>query len=384
MNKNKNENKQKYIEDTEFFTIWIYLNGKRILGKDNLDFYDLLGIEKDGIMGSIVLFYKLKELNIKDIQGIVFDNEIFDRFGSTELQKMLDVMQEYNLIDINKSLNLIIDNKFSFYDILRVAKKFPNILNYFSFDSNLSKDTKNIIQNYIKKYIEDYMADELSIDDKNYWLYEQQKKTTIRALLLQQEKYGNDFIIEYPKQNRYGRSQINNEYLFIHTLCALENLGYLNIEKIWINQYSEGDKHRFYKVKIHLSQKISEEKEKASNINTKNREKIISNIIINKKLNKLDFNPNTGDFILNKVKGNFPPSGQEYKVFYSLLSATDHKLEYHTILEILNWTDNKTNKESLSRIIRNIKNKLGILPEKKQKNKDIFENFRKHGYRLNF
>ncbi|MFA5778434.1 MAG: hypothetical protein WC870_03050 [Candidatus Paceibacterota bacterium] len=255
---NKDMNIKKYMEDSEFFIIWAYLNGKRILGKNNLCFYDLAGIEKNKSLVAVFLHYKLEELGVKNIQGLEFDNEIYDRFSTTEHQKMLETMQEYNLVDINKSFYLILENKFNLTDIVRVSRQFPNMIDYFSFDSGLKEKTKKIIEIYIKKYIKDFIEDKLSIEDKNYWLFEKQKKATVNALSARQEKYGDDFIIEYPTQKYSGAVIKNEEYLFIHTLSALENLEYLCIEKIWIDQYTERDKEKFYKVKLHLNKKFSE------------------------------------------------------------------------------------------------------------------------------
>jgi len=93
----------------------------------------------------------------------------------------------------------------------------------------------------------------------------------------------------------------------------------------------------------------------------------------------------TGDFIYLGTKGNLPISGQEFKVLKTLLTAPDFMASHDELVRsfipnIANAT--KSQKSALSIIIRNIKNKLSVLPETVSSKPDPFHSVRGNGYRL--
>ncbi len=101
----------------------------------------------------------------------------------------------------------------------------------------------------------------------------------------------------------------------------------------------------------------------------------------------ISFNERTGDFSYLKTKGNFSPISPEFKVFNLLLHSKDYFTEYLPLLKAIlphAETVTKVNKANLHIIIRNIKEKLYILPESKTSNYDLIKNIPKLGYRLIF
>jgi hypothetical protein len=99
----------------------------------------------------------------------------------------------------------------------------------------------------------------------------------------------------------------------------------------------------------------------------------------------LTFNERTGDFTFLKTSGNFSPNSQEFKIFSILYCDTNQLAEYSPLLKVLFPNIDKfgkSHKFGLYTIIRNIKEKLGILPESKTSNPDIIKNVPKFGYRL--
>ncbi|MEK7095094.1 MAG: hypothetical protein AAB917_00355 [Patescibacteria group bacterium] len=99
------------------------------------------------------------------------------------------------------------------------------------------------------------------------------------------------------------------------------------------------------------------------------------------------FNERTGDFTFLKTKGNISPGSQEYKVFITLYNGNEYMAEYLDILKSISpniESVTKVNKATLHTIIRNVKEKLGILPETEASNPDIIRNIPKLGYRLVF
>lgn len=107
---------------------------------------------------------------------------------------------------------------------------------------------------------------------------------------------------------------------------------------------------------------------------------------INNKIPLL-FNSRTGDFSYFKTKGKIALGTNEFKIFSLLYSRIGIFVDHLTIYKALNTNNTevrKSQKSALSQVIRNIKEKLEILPKDKAINPDIFENTPKGGYRLIF
>jgi hypothetical protein len=102
-------------------------------------------------------------------------------------------------------------------------------------------------------------------------------------------------------------------------------------------------------------------------------------IIIELKSGKLSLNKNTGEVKLNNIKNNLNPTSEEFKFLLRLMENKDYIATYK---ELISTTPTKTNKRNLAFIVRNLKKALGILPQKKSKNKDIIKNIKGHGYML--
>lgn len=106
---------------------------------------------------------------------------------------------------------------------------------------------------------------------------------------------------------------------------------------------------------------------------------------------RLKFNKKSGDFVLGKVRGNFVPETQEFKVILAFLESEYHQVKYDALLKVM-YPDKKefekvagwaVDKWALDYILQKIKVKMEILPKKKAINKNIFKCLRKwKGYRL--
>lgn len=95
--------------------------------------------------------------------------------------------------------------------------------------------------------------------------------------------------------------------------------------------------------------------------------------------NKLKINLNTGIVELNASRNTLNPEGQEFKALAKLMTSKDYKATYK---ELLGDNPTKVSKRNLTFTIRNLKEALGILPEKNAQNKDIIKNIKNHGYML--
>ena len=98
----------------------------------------------------------------------------------------------------------------------------------------------------------------------------------------------------------------------------------------------------------------------------------------------LKFNKITGDFQLGGAIGTFAPGTQEYKILLCFLTSPQCVVKYATLLKTIypnrdfagQMKEYLIEKMVLSSAINKIKNGLGILPEKKSINKDIFQTMR--------
>jgi len=105
---------------------------------------------------------------------------------------------------------------------------------------------------------------------------------------------------------------------------------------------------------------------------------------IEKRKNKHFLDIGTGDFMYLGKKGNFPTSGQEFKVLKTLLDSPDNKATYTALVNSYSSVTkaSKVDKARLYIIVRNIKRELGVLPKNKLSNTDPFNAIRGEGYRL--
>jgi len=111
---------------------------------------------------------------------------------------------------------------------------------------------------------------------------------------------------------------------------------------------------------------------------TLNIEKIIT------KRPPINLDPRTGSFSFSNVTGELNPKGQEFKVLSTLLTSKDYFAEYEILIASYRPykpESSKVLKPELALIIKNIKEKLGIL-QTEYPNPDIFLNIKNVGYRL--
>lgn len=110
-----------------------------------------------------------------------------------------------------------------------------------------------------------------------------------------------------------------------------------------------------------------------------NQNKVSPKISLKLKSGNLSINQNTGEVKLNKVNADFNPTSKEFKILLNFTKNPDKQCKYE---ELIDGSVNIDSKRSLTFDIREIKVRLGILPAKKRKNKDIFKNNKRFGYRL--
>ncbi len=96
-------------------------------------------------------------------------------------------------------------------------------------------------------------------------------------------------------------------------------------------------------------------------------------------------NLETGDFNLGNVTSSFNVTSQEFRVIAELYTSDNYRTPYLDLIRCLKpgvEKVTKPDKESLTVVIRNIKQRLGILPVKERLNEDIIKSETGYGYYL--
>lgn len=96
-------------------------------------------------------------------------------------------------------------------------------------------------------------------------------------------------------------------------------------------------------------------------------------------------NLETGDFHYMGSRGNFTISGQEFNVLKTLSESPNYQATYLKLVQsFIPSVERVTSvqKDALRTVIRNIKEKLGVLPKSPHSKKDPFKVIRLYGYKL--
>lgn len=205
--------------------------------------------------------------NLEDIKKLKRDE--------SSLPEAYSYMEGVGLKSPNNGIeNLSLADKKMFESVLDHLIGF-DMKSYEDLNSLPLKDEKGL-KKFIDKYIDNFIQDSLLKGRRNYYDFSEQKKQIFLELVFNQEKYGKSFIFEYPE--KYGVQfgiETNTDFLFIHSLIALETLGYLEIEDMWIYDAELPAKEQSinYKVKLKLKDKYFEERKKVTSMRTEEDEK---------------------------------------------------------------------------------------------------------------
>lgn len=91
-------------------------------------------------------------------------------------------------------------------------------------------------------------------------------------------------------------------------------------------------------------------------------------------------NERTGSIKLNKVEKILNIKSREFKIILVLIKSKNYQATYKELLGGVE--ESKSRIRALGFSMRNIKEALGILPQKTSKNKDIIKNIKGYGYKL--
>lgn len=97
------------------------------------------------------------------------------------------------------------------------------------------------------------------------------------------------------------------------------------------------------------------------------------------KAGTLSLNELTGDVSLNERKATFTPKGRQYKFLHTLMTSKDYQANY---ADLITGENTKDKRRDMGFVLKEMKEALGILPQSKKENEEIFQNIRGFAYRL--
>jgi hypothetical protein len=244
MEREKMPQKSSYLQDSEVYALWKYLNGK-FTEKENFRFYDLQGPNTTEWAVAEFISGLFDQLNIK-LEKPVFLKQDFNWHRQ--------FINDKNEVEIEKLLK-ILDSDFNVQELkdYNFSLGKYKMLECIEFSKNLSKKNRDKLTNYFDFYINQFIADNLINDGVNYFRFELQKQKTLELINDYKTKYGNKFFLEY-KPTSGKLSPCIDPYLFVHSIIVLEKLGNIKVNEAWSYDEDlpedEENPNKYFKIKI--------------------------------------------------------------------------------------------------------------------------------------
>ena len=228
-----------FIEDANLFTLWVY---------SRPDFYPrkYFGIGeitplKDSNYQRVFNFLKTR-LKISTVPFKSFSSYSDNVYADIKMppaltDERLKGYSEESKKKIIESSKKFQDNDFDLEDIEVLTPIFYSLHSLFCLQPDISQDDVVKLKKHMDEYIEMFLNNELFVYDRNYFNFEKQKQLFIEKVrkMSALENYGSNFVVfETKKSGLASRSE--DGFLFIHTLYALQKLGYIGVMRLWHTQ----------------------------------------------------------------------------------------------------------------------------------------------------
>lgn len=238
---------------------WFNLGKEKQKGKILLGFRDLYTEINQSVGSSVYnVIWLFNHLNI-NFKNIQFSEKEFLFWSKNKKPIIEEFLKENSKTEIGKSVKIIFhNNNISEKDLetIIISKKDINLLlNYIYFEVNTGDILK--IKNFLNQYIQNFIDNNLVMEKQNFYDFNNQNKR-MEALFRKNSEFGKNFIIRYDPEHPFLGEK---SFLFVHTLIALELLGYLKIEELYTFYWGEDPKKhtKDYKAKILLGDKFFSE-----------------------------------------------------------------------------------------------------------------------------
>lgn len=231
---------EKHLTDQEFFTF--------------IKFFDIVicqkGVDDDEDSDS----FRLSDICVGDDEmGTIF-NRIF--MSAQLLNMTVDIHRGYNFIEESNNATEQAGKEPEREKLLKIIKKIKSgksgikvrdiasvswvwygLYDHVRFtpsDCKIPKDIETIFRTEIDKYLDNFINGRLAIKKKNYFNFKTQKNALIK--LIEDGKkivlYGNNFIISGKIDDQCVFEKLP-DFCLIHTVYALQKLGYLRVVNVW-------------------------------------------------------------------------------------------------------------------------------------------------------
>lgn len=227
--------KNTYITETLFAIIFRYIRTDLLPYHRYMFFDDLPHSAGDKKLPYELLYDYLMECKIKPpLVGINSGDRRYIMGYHKDLLEIADQTDETKpyLVTVYEGEYVV---RADFSDLIKIYK--PN----YDFERNdcfvsteFSSDDLEKLFKPIGLYLSKYINNELVVTDKSYLRFEYQKKKFIKFINDNEfiEKYGKNFVLEYlPFEKGLGP-----DFLFVHTLFAMEALGYIELKGFWFRK----------------------------------------------------------------------------------------------------------------------------------------------------
>ena len=216
-----------YLDDSLLYCIWKCLSEEKDASRVLLNLEDIKKLKRDESFLPEAYLY-MERVGIKSSEGIA-------NLSSADKKTFESVLDHLIGFDMRT------------YDNLQ--------------DLPLKDERK--LKKFVNDYIDDFIKDKLVRKRGNSYNFSEQKRQLFYELVPMQELYGKSFVLEYPDKYMTGsRIEMNTDFLFIHSIIALEILEYLKIEDLWIYDAVSLPKEQSanYKVRLTLGEKYFDER----------------------------------------------------------------------------------------------------------------------------
>lgn len=229
-----------HLTDQEFFTYMRFFDfviEKKEINSENDESFNLkdisIGSEELGyVFNRIFMSTQLLNTVVNIEKGYDFDKQLNIAKEKIESEPLKDRSELTTILTRIKK-----NKKIKIEEIATISWVWYEIYDHISItpaDYKIPKEIETIFRTEINKYLDSFINNKLSITKKNYYKFEKQKQILIN--IIDEDKkidlYGNNFIITEKIDNTCILARIP-DFCIIHTVYALQKIGYLKVIDIW-------------------------------------------------------------------------------------------------------------------------------------------------------
>ncbi len=225
-----------YLKDWQVYALWNYVNGN-LTGRDVFQFNDLTGADTSDLL-SIQFITDHFRLWGVTLENPIFHKEIYLKYNETSsYQKIKEYLKRNKGKKGATALKNILDNKFNIIDLDELnslSLTSFGLSEFIEFGKELSPKNKKKVSSFLDLYISEFIKDNLEKIDENFLIFEKQATTTLQSFDYNRRNFGNEFIFNHDARKDYIFGSSPKGHLFIHSIVALEKLGYIKVDKTWV------------------------------------------------------------------------------------------------------------------------------------------------------